>query len=252
MKTKLFAKLTVAFALMFVAQSCSNPKDKSKESFAQPKPKIPEIEMVDVEGGTFLMGSNEEPDAIWETPEHSVTLSDFSIGKYEVTQDLWEAVMGTNPSQYVGDNLPVDNVSWLDIEEFISTLNALTGKNYRLPTEAEWEFAARGGNLSRGYKYSGSNDIDSVAWIFNFETGTYPVGTKAPNELGIYDMSGNVCEWCQDWFGENYYSSSPAKDPTGPNAGACRVFRGSRGIVYNRDLSHSSYISSNLGFRIAL
>jgi formylglycine-generating enzyme required for sulfatase activity len=126
-------------------------------------------------------------------------IKNFKIGKYEITQAQWQAVMGNNPSEFVGDDLPVGNVSWDDVQEFLSKLNATTGKNYRLPTYSEWKYAASGGNKSKGYKYSGSNNSDEVAWYNDNSDGKpHPVGTKAPNELGIYDMSGNVYEWCQD------------------------------------------------------
>ena len=195
---------------------------------ARPQHNLPEIAMVYVSGGTFTMGATSEQgsDAYDdEKPAHSVTLSGYYIGKYEVTQELWEAVMGSNPSHFKGDNLPVEQVSWNDVQEFLRKLNAMTGKRYRLPTEAEWEFAARGGNSSRGYKYSGSNSIGNVAWYGdNSGSRTHAVGTKSPNELGIYDMSGNVREWCQDWFGS--YSSSSQRNPKGPNSGSNRVNRG--------------------------
>ena len=186
------------------------------------------IDMVRVEAGTFTMGATPEmeyPDD-WEKPTHRVTLTnDYYIGKYEVTQVLWQAVMGNNPSKFKGDNLPVEQVSWEDCQKFLSKLNRITGKTFRLPTEAEWEYAARGGNKSRGYQYSGSNNLSDVAWIRdNSGKKTHAVGTKQPNELGIYDMSGNVWEWCQDWYGE--YSSSSQINPTGANDGFRRVYRG--------------------------
>ena len=185
-------------------------------------------EMVWVRGGTFRMGATSEQgsDAYGnEKPVHSVTLSSFYIGKTEVTQALWKAVMGSNPSCWKGDNLPVECVSWNDCQEFIRKLNALTGLNFRLPTEAEWEFACRGGNNSRGYKYSGSNYIDNVAWYRdNSGDKTHPVATKSPNELGIYDMSGNVNEWCNDWYGG--YTSGRQTNPKGPYDGSRRVLRG--------------------------
>ena len=181
--------------------------------------------MVNVEGGTFQMGSNDgESD---EQPVHSVTLSDYYIGQTEVTQKLWQAVMGSNPSYsgFVGAKNPVNNVSWNDCQEFISKLNRLTGGRFRLPTEAEWEYAARGGNKSRGYKYSGSDDLGSVAWYSeNSGDMVYPVGSKSPNELGLYDMSGNVWEWCSDVY--DLYSSSPQTNPTGPSSGSHHVLRG--------------------------
>ena len=181
-----------------------------------------EYPMVFVEGGTFNMGHAYER---YEKPVHSVTLSSYSIGKYPVTQELWEEVMGTNPSNFKGARKPVEQVSWDDCQDFIRKLNSLTGQNFRLPTEAEWEFAARGGNSSRGYKYSGSDAIDNVAWYRgNSGSITHNVGTKSPNELGIYDMSGNVYEWCSDWYG-NYISSSQT-NPKGPSSGCMRVIRG--------------------------
>ena len=189
--------------------------------------------MVYVSGGTFTMGatseqgSDAEPD---EKPTHSVTLSSYYICKYEVTQALWRAVMGSNPSNFKGDNLPVENVSWNDCQTFINRLNSYTGRNFRLPTEAEWEFAARGGNYSRHYKYSGSNDIGNVAW--NYGNRTHSVGTKQANELGLYDMSGNVWEWCSDWYGS--YSSYSQSNPTGPNSGSYRVLRGGGWFYYAR------------------
>ena len=220
------------------------------------------FEMIPVEGDTFTMGAtpeqgddagdNEKPAA------HQVTLSSYSIGKTEVTQALWKAVMGNNPSRFKGDNLPVECVSWDDCQEFIQKLNQLTGQNFRLPTEAEWEFAARGGNKSKGYKYAGSNNIDDVAWYYdNSNDKTHPVGTKRPNELGIYDMSGNVYEWCQDWYG--YYLLSSQTNPKGPNTGSGRVLRGGSwgdnagGCRVSLRLCSAPCISYNyLGFRLCL
>lgn len=184
--------------------------------------------MVYVSGGTFTMGATSEQGINAydeEKPAHRVTLASYYIGKYEVTQAEWKAVMDSNPSKFKGDNLPVEHVNWNDCQEFIRKLNSLTGKNFRLPTEAEWEFAARGGNNSRGYKYSGSNDIHSVAWYSgNSNDRTHPVGRKSLNELGLYDMSGNVLEWCQDWYGS--YSSSSQTNSTGPVSDSHRVIRG--------------------------
>ena len=184
--------------------------------------------MVEVGGGTFTMGATSEQGSdAWdeEKPAHEVTLSDYYIGQTEVTQALWEAVMGSNPSNHKGDNLPVENVSWDDCQVFIQKLNQLTGKQFRLPTEAEWEYAARGGRKSQGYKYAGDDYIGSVAWYSgNSGYETHPVATKQANELGIYDMSGNVWEWCSDWFGG--YQSSSQSDPQGPSSGFGRVRRG--------------------------
>ncbi len=181
--------------------------------------------MIMVEGGTFTMGATSEQrsDADSdEKPAHKVTLSDYYIGETEVTQALWQAVMGSNPSYFKGNSNPVELVSWNDCQEFIRKLNSLTGRTFRLPTEAEWEFAARGGNESRGYKYSGSNSIDNVARYTSSKT--HAVKTKSPNELGIYDMSGNVYEWCQDLYGS--YSSNAQTNPAGPSNGSFRVLRG--------------------------
>lgn len=186
------------------------------------------IDMVRVEAGTFTMGATAEMKKPWDTekPTHQVTLTnDYYIGKYEVTQALWQAVMGNDPSHFKGDNLPVEWVSWDDCQEFISKLNRMTGKTFRLPTEAEWEYAARGGKKSRGYQYSGSNNISDVAWYKNNGgSKTHAVGTKQANELGIYDMSGNVKEWCQDKF--RTYNSSSQVNPIGANSGSNRVHRG--------------------------
>ena len=218
------------------------------------------FDMVSVTGGTFTMGatseqgSNADSD---ELPTHQVTLSDYMIGKTEVTQELWQAVMGSNPSYSSGNNLPVESVSWDDCQEFIKKLNSLTGLNFRLPTEAEWEYAARGGNKSKGYKYSGSNDIGSVAWYTSNASGTKPVATKAPNELGLYDMSGNVYEWCSDWYGS--YSSGSQTNPKGPSSGSGRVARGgswrisaSFCRVSNRDEGNPGSGGYFLGLRLAL
>ncbi len=174
--------------------------------------------MVYVEGGTFQMGaSDNDSDACNdEKPAHQVTLPSFYIGETEVTQELWQAVMGSNPSYYTGNlQCPVEQVTWIDCHTFLSKLNALTGKNFRLPTEAEWEFAARGGNKSEGYDYAGGEDIDQVAWYGDNSGGkTRPVATKAPNELGIYDMCGNVKEWCWDAW-ERLDDPSSVTNPTG-------------------------------------
>jgi formylglycine-generating enzyme required for sulfatase activity len=190
-----------------------------------------ETEMIFVQGGTFTMGcTSEQGDDCEdvEKPVHQATISSFNIGKYEVTQAQWKAIMDHNPSYFKGDNLPVEQVRWNDIQEFIRRLNAKTGKKYRLPTEAEWEYAARGGNKSGGYKYSGSNDIDTVAWYYdsNSKKTTHAVGTKQANELGIYDMSGNVFEWCSDWY--STYSTAAQRDPKGPKASKVsgHVYRG--------------------------
>ena len=219
------------------------------------------IEMVKVEAGSFDMGATPEmqnPDED-EKPVHRVTLTNnYYIGKYEVTQALWQAVMGSNPSNFKGDDLPVEKVSWDDCQDFISKLNAMTGKRFRLPTEAEWEYAARGGKKSQGYQYSGSNTLDNVAWYHdNSGSKTHAVGTKQPNELGIYDMTGNVSEWCQDRYGD--YSGVPQTNPTGSVDGKFRVNRGGSWMFFAR-FCRSSFHSSNssddreeyLGLRLVL
>ena len=234
------------------------------------------FKMVKVAGGTFQMGATSEQgsDACKdEKPVHSVTLSDYYIGQTQVTQELWKAVMGSNPFYFEGDNQrPVENVSWDDCQEFIEKLNRLTGKNFRLPTEAEWEFAARGGNKRNDYKYSGSNKVNDVAWyksnsstnsvMWSFLTGdrggrTHPVAQKQANELGLYDMSGNVWEWCQDWYGD--YSSNSQTNPTGPSTGSDRVLRGGGWYNYavevrvsNRDYRTPDNRYFNYGLRLAL
>lgn len=214
--------------------------------------------MVYVSGGTFMMGANPgDSDAFGnEKPRHQVSLSSFYICKYEVTQALWRAVMGSNPSYFKGDSLPVESVSWNDCQQFIRKLNYLTGQNYRLPTEAEWEFAARGGNSSCGYKYSGSDYIYNVAWNSDSGDKTHVVGTKSPNELGLYDMSGNVYEWCSDWYGS--YSSSSQPNPTGALSGSSRVVRGGSWryvdtfcrVSYRNNFAPSISFN-NLGLRLA-
>ena len=219
------------------------------------------FEMVYVEGGTFDMGATTEQGSDAESdekPVHSVTLDGYYIGKCEVTQELWEAVMGGNPSRFKGAQNPVENVSWNDCQEFVSRLNSLTGRTFRLPTEAEWEYAARGGNKSRHYKYSGSNNIFDVAWHGdNSGIRTHAVGTKTANELGIYDMSGNVYEWCSDWYGG--YSAGAQTNPQGPSSGSFRVLRGGSWLysagycrVTNRNNYDPDNSRHNLGLRLVL
>ena len=214
--------------------------------------------MIAVKGGTFTMGATLEQgsDAYNDKPTHQVTLSDYYIGETEVTQELWQAVMGSNPSDFSGTNLPVEGVSWNDCQTFITKLNQLTGKNFRLPTEAEWEYAARGGQKSRGYEYAGSNTLSDVAW-YNSGSKTHPVKQKQANELGLYDMSGNVYEWCQDYYGS--YSSNAQTNPTGPSSGSYRVNRGggwdssaSYCRVADRSCNSPGLRDYALGFRVVL
>lgn len=224
--------------------------------------------MVAVEGGVFQMGSDDSDAYVRGEPVHQVKLSSYSIGQTEVTQELWEAVMGSNPSNFKGLKRPIEKVSWNDCQTFITKLNALTGQHFRLPTEAEWEFAARGGVKSQGYKYAGSNTIDDVAWytVNSYDVGssdpnygTHEVGTKQPNELGIYDMSGNVYEWCQDWYSSTYYFSSVINNPAGPDTGSGRVTRGGSWrpdardcCVARRGFFTPTSTRNNLGLRLAL
>ena len=217
--------------------------------------------MVLVEGGTFIMGAtdNQKADAESdEKPVHKVTLSSYKIGKYEVTQEEWSAVMDQNPAHFKGARLPIENVSWDDCQKFIRKLNDMTGMTFRLPTEAEWEYAARGGNQSRGYKYAGSNSVDSVAWFRgNSGNHSHEVGQKKPNELGLYDMSGNVYELCQDWKGR--YTTSAQQNPQGSDEGTHRVNRGGRWCggkgacrVSDRSMCQPTDRFYHLGMRLAL
>ena len=275
--TNLKPNTTYEYGIYFIYNNdfYGNPR---LEFTTLPGTKIAEPEMVFVQGGTFIMGCTSEQggDCVSnEMPVHQVTLSSYYIGKYEVTEGQWKAVMGSNPSNVArGDNYPVDNVSWNMIvgttgssmvingityysDGFIYKLNQMTGKRYRLPTEAERQYAARGGNQSKGYKYSGSNTIGNVAWYMDNSIWKHEVGTKLPNELGIYDMSGNVYEWCSDWLGN--YSSSAQTNPQGPSSGSYRVNSGgswnsdSFGCCVSRRGSYEpSYRSNVVGFRVVL
>lgn len=225
------------------------------------------FEMVNVQEGEFFMGAQKQSatDENYdinayqiESPVHRAFVNKYSIGKYEVTQAQWLAAMGDNPSAIQGENHPVESVSWEKVQEFIALLNDKTGLNYRLPTEAEWEFAAKGGNLSANNKYSGNSVLGACGWFYsNSESTTHEVGTKSPNELGIYDMSGNVREWCNDWF--DYYGYNDVNNPKGPNTGSMKVNRGGSwttpAVNCRNTYRHTDYpleISQDLGFRLAL
>lgn len=240
-----------------------------KSSSREPSNKL--VEMVKVEGGTFKMGST-------NNDIHQVTLDAFYIGKFPVTQREWEVVMGSNPSGFKGTDRPVERVSWYEAVDFCNALSKregfeecykIDGANvvldvhaigYRLPTEAEWEYAARGGNKSRGYTFAGSNSLGEVGWYEdNSGKTTHSVQQKGSNELGLYDMSGNVWEWCWDLYDGNYYAGSPNKNPTGPASGSCRVYRGgswnfSLGycMVSYRLFTSPGASGRGLGFRLAL
>ena len=228
------------------------------------------FDMITMQGGTFTMGATEDHITYAdnsEKPPHQVTLSTYQIGKTEVTQELWEAVTGKSLSQIArpngwtlygdGPDYPMYYITWDDCQEFITKLNELTGQQFRMPTEAEWEYAARGGNKSKGFTFSGSNNIADVAWYSeNSSNRSCPVANKAPNELGIYDMTGNVWEWCSDWYGD--YSDAPQTNPTGPETGTERVVRGGcwGALVSGSHLSNRiSYVptfhSNSLGLRLA-
>ncbi|MBW7872831.1 MAG: formylglycine-generating enzyme family protein [Ignavibacteria bacterium] len=238
----------------------------------------PPTDLVFVQGGTFTMGcTSEQGNDCYsdEKPSHQVTLSDFYIGKYEVTQELWESVMGSNPSYFKGSKRPVESVSWYEAVEFCNRLSDKEGlqraysgsganitcdfnaNGYRLPTEAEWEYAARGGKQTKNYKYSGSDNTGAVAWYDgNSGDKTHAVGLKQPNEIGIYDMSGNVWEWCWDWYGD--YTSPSQTNPKGPSSGEYRVLRGGGWIIYARYCRVALRVSgmpdgrsSSNGFRLA-
>jgi formylglycine-generating enzyme required for sulfatase activity len=212
------------------------------------------MELVSIPPGSFQMGADKYDN---EKPAHQVVISKaFFLGRYEVTQAQWRAVMGSNPSRFRGDRLPVEQVSWNDAQNFIQGLNRMNdGYTYRLPTEAEWEYACRAGTTG---EYAG--DLDSMAWdMFNSGMQTHPVGAKRTNAFGLYDMHGNVWEWCQDWYGENYYTASPNTDPQGPVAGQYRVLRGGSWVenaIAQRSATRYKntpdyHIYGFIGFRVA-
>lgn len=207
------------------------------------------FDMVKVDGGEFMMGSYEGDND--EQPVHTERVGTFYMGKTEVTQKLWTAVMGSNPSRFRGENLPVENVSWFDCQEFVERLSRLTGRIFRLPSEAEWEYASKGGSRSRNYKYSGSNDLYRVGWYNENSSGTtHPVGMKLDNELGIFDMSGNVWEWCSDNYSSSY--SSPRNSPYRVNRGGSWNNSPENCRSANRSNNSPGDRNDNLGLRLAL
>ncbi|NCX95381.1 MAG: formylglycine-generating enzyme family protein [Chitinophagia bacterium] len=234
-------------------------KDNNKESTTK---NVLDIAMVSVKGGKFDMGS--DSGAIDRRPAHTVTLSGYSISKYEITQEQWKAVMNVNPAYFTHcDDCPVTNVSWEDVATFIQKLNQLTGKNYRLPTESEWEYAARGGdkeNENHMLPYSGKRLLQTIAWYEgNSKDHPHPVGKKQPNKLMIHDMTGNVEEWCADWYAKGYGSKNDITNPKGPATGISKVVRGGSWNTEKEDLSvirRAAYVpsakSNYLGFRVVL
>jgi formylglycine-generating enzyme required for sulfatase activity/predicted Ser/Thr protein kinase len=248
--------IAIIVVVLFITQPWAGsvaPLSPNSENF---------YDVVEVAGGTFTMGCTSEQSDCGndEKPAHQVTLSPYKIGKYEVTQAQWEAVMENNPSHFSGcKDCSVENVSWNEIQQFISKLNAKTSKTYRLPTEAEWEFAARGGNNRKNNKYAGSVILDDVAWYDgNSKKETHPTGKKSPNELGIYDMSGNVWEWCSDWYAD-YNNPQAQNNPSGPDNGSLRVLRGGswrcipQGCrVSIRNYGDPDYGYDDVGFRLVL
>ena len=223
-----------------------------------------DLTMISIPSGSFEMGCPDGDSDCWsaESPQHTVSISSFKMSAYEVTQGQWEAVMGSNPSIFdsCGSDCPVEQVSWNDIQDFIDELNAQTGKNYRLPTEAEWEYAARAGTTTKWYCGDSESCLDDIAWYYdNSGNKTHPVGQKTPNAWGLYDMSGNVLEWVQDWYDRYYYDTSPSTNPEGPSSGSLRMLRG--GSWYDSasfcrsSIRLSSFPSSGIiyvGFRLAL
>ncbi len=273
-----YSRVIAVVLLVLIAAGIVWLIDSSKKGPAEVEPAVDVSELDDlvlVEGGTFQMGSDSGDED--EKPVHAVTLSSFYMGKYEVTQAQWQAVMGSNPSNFKGDNLPVEQVSWYDAVEFCNKLSLkegltpcysgsgtsitcdFTANGYRLPTEAEWEYAARGGNSSRNFTYSGSNDLGAVGWFAdNAGSHTHPAGQKLSNELGLYDMSGNVYEWCWDWYDSAYYGKSPGAGPQGAGSGSYRLLRGGSWIVDDslcrvsfRDGNSPDNSRNYIGFRVS-
>ncbi len=257
----LLISIYVAGFSIFILISCSNDEDYNASGKYGNIDFTDGIEMIFVEGGTFIQGSTDIGET-HEKPAHEVTLSDFYIGKYEITQKQWYDIMGDWPelapeeANGKGDNYPIYYVNYEDAQSFINRLNGQTGRNYRLPTEAEWEYASKGGKKSKGYLYSGSNNPDNIAIYYGTVGGAHETGIKGENELGIHDMSGNVWEWTSDWYGA--YSNDAKVNPTGPETGTERVTRGGTwinvpyGIRTTARYKHDPESTFKfLGFRIA-
>jgi formylglycine-generating enzyme required for sulfatase activity len=254
----LYAELEILLQKQVEKEEAIKEKKKKDEATKEIVSSMLSQQMVAVPGGCFKMGTSSFFSAgdDNEKPAHKVCLNSFSIGKYEVTQALWTAVMGSNPSHLSGDDYPVTTVSMGDVQQFLHELNRLTDKHYRLPTEAEWEYAARSGGKKE--KYSGGKNPDQVGWYLKNSGDTiHTVGKKTANGLGLYDMSGNVWEWCQDWYSKKYYQNSPVNNPTGPAKGKRYVLRGgafsttdSRLRVSSRACNHPNVHQTNHGFRL--
>lgn len=239
-------------------------KDRSADMLRMETASEIALHMVKVEGGNYTMGCPDPTGTscyYWEKPAHNVSITTFYMAKYPVTQKEWRILVGNRPWFSKNcDECPVENVSWYDAQIFINTLNQLSGKNYRLPTEAEWEYAAAGGNRNEGYKYAGNDHIDAVAWYSgNSDKQIHVVGQKQPNQLGLFDMSGNVWQWCSDWFSDTYYNYSETDNPEGPKRDAYRVCRGGSWWseardcrISNRDRYPADARDDDVGFRIAI
>ena len=257
-RVSFFTNIRTLFVSIFLSTTLMGCMSTSPHPISQ---KIDQ-DMVRVEGGEFLMGSDSNQANKAEKPVHLVSINNFSISKFEVTQELFESVMGSSLSYFQSPDIPVNNLSWQQANFFIEKLNEMTGETYRLPTEAEWEYAARGGKLSQGYIYSGSNNIDDVAWYSkNAKNQAHPVGMKQPNELGLYDMTGNVGEFVSDAYDDNFYRYSPQDNPTNAREEASglahKSVRGSsfsydadESENYRRDFASQSIIMSDMGLRL--
>jgi sulfatase modifying factor 1 len=265
-KSILLLGLSLAFVTISGSDVLSRASKENTTTAALPglernfKDPFTGMEFVFIKGGCYEMGDTFEDGRKDEKPSHSVCVDDFYLGIYEVTQEQWEKVMGSNPSYFKkGNNYPVEQVSWEDVLQFINRLNNQTGRNYRLPTEAEWEYAARSGGKKE--KYAGTSQEDELkqyAWFApNSDLQTHPVGQKKANGLGLYDLTGNVAELCLDWYDENYYKNSFSNNPKGPNGGTYRVLRGNSYFAYDyrarasaRSMVTPSVRNSFIGFRL--
>ncbi|OAN13291.1 sulfatase [Photobacterium jeanii] len=256
------SKYTLA-AIVITAVSATGIVACSMSSTPHPIAQQINTDMVLIDGGRFEMGSNADNAKKAEKPARVVTVDSFYLAKFEVTQALFNAVMGSSLSYFQGDDIPVNNLSWQQANFFISQLNELTGEHYRLPTEAEWEFAAQGGNQSQGFIYSGSNNISDVAWYAgNADNRAHPVGQKQANELGLYDMTGNVGEFVSDAFDDTFYRYGPTDNPNNAKdekaglahksvRGGSFAYDPDESENFRRDFASQSIIMSDMGLRLA-